>query len=550
MKLSLKLWMALIIVFTMTYTVSTACTNFLVSKGASVDGSTMITYNADAGGFMEPLYYSPAADYEPGDSLDIYEWDSGKYLGKIKQVSHTYTVVGNINEYQVAVGETTYTGRVELKDSTAIMDYGSLMYVALQRSKTAREAIKVMTDLVAEYGYYSTGESFSISDPNEVWIMEMIGKGPGNTGANWVAMKVPDGYVCAHANEARIRNFPVNKPDECLYSKDIFEFTKEKGWFKPDSADFSFTDIFAPDDPGAMLYCEGRVWSLFNRCAPSLNLSVDYWRAVKGAEPYPLFIKPDKKLSVADVIGLMRDHFEGTDYDMTTGLAAGPFGCPYRWKGLAWKIEDDPDSVQYGWGRPISTQQTAFAFVTQSRSDLPREIGGIMWYGVDDNYSNVYIPLYCGMTRTPKCFTGGSIKEFSFDNAFWVFNLVANIAYTKYSFVIKDIQAVQQELESGFHNRQQMVEKTAKELYKTDKKAAIEYLTDYSVTQSEMTMNRWLELWKKLVVKYNDGYINDTDAENNKNGRHPKSSYYGEYYKKKVIEERPDFYKVEWREKK
>lgn len=543
-----KILTTLIIAWFLSVNFSDACTNFMVTKGASADGSTMITYNADAGGFMEPLYYLPAQDHDANDSVLVYDWDSGKYLGKIKQVSHTYRVVGNMNEHQVAIGETTYTGRKELKNPEGIIDYGSLMFLALQRAKTAREAIKVMVDLMEEYGYYSTGESFSVSDANEVWIFEVIGKGPGVKGANWVARLVPDGYVCAHANEARIRDFPTNSPNTCMYSKDIFKFAEEKGWYKPDSVKFSFTDIFAPDDPGSMLYCEGRVWALFNGCAPSLNLNKDYWRAVKGAEPYPLFIKPDKKLTVEDVIDLMRDHFEGTEWDMTKGLAAGPFGCPYRWKSLSWKIEGDTN--HYGWNRPISTQQTAFAFVAQSRAYLPKEIGGVFWYGVDDNYSNVYVPLYTSMQEAPECFTVGSNKELNLNSAFWIFNLVANIAYSKYSFVIKDIQKEQKSLESYFHKNQADVEKAAMELYKMNKKLAVDYLSDYSIEQSKKTMKKWTELWKKLVVKYNDGYINDIEAPGNQNGRHPKSSYYGTEYQKQVIKERPGFYDVKWLEKK
>ncbi len=523
---------------------SPACTNLLVSKGASADGSVMITYNADAGGFMEPLYYSPASDWKDGDSVDIYDWDSGKYLGRIPQVKHTYNVVGNINEYQVALGETTFGGRHELRDTAGLIDYGSLMYLALQRAKTAREAIKVMTGLVAEYGYYSWGESMSVSDPNEAWIFEIIGKGPGNTGAVWAARRVPEGYICAHANQARIREVPMNDPENCLYAPDVIDFAVKKGYYKPDSAAFSFADTYCPLDPGGLMYCEDRVWSLFSRAAPSQHFDTKYWRAYKDAKPYPLFIKPDKKLSVQDVISLMRDHFEGTEWDMTKGLAAGPFGCPYRWKNLGWQIEGD-SVTHYGWERPISTQQTAFAFVTQSRSFMPREIGGVMWYGVDDNYSNVYAPLYCSMTRVPKCYTVGSIADFTLESSFWVFNLVANLAYTKYEYIIKDIQVVQKELEDDFHSTQPAVEKAAEDLYKKDPKLAVEYLTNYSVSQAVRTHDRWLELWKQLVVKYNDGYINDVTK--NK-GRSPKGVGYGNSFLKKVIRERPDYYKVEWRD--
>ncbi|MCK4344163.1 MAG: C69 family dipeptidase, partial [Bacteroidales bacterium] len=340
-----------------------ACTNFLISKGASKDGSTMITFSADSHVLYGELYFTAAADHLPGEMLDIYEWDTGKYLGQIKQVPHTYSVVGNMNEHQVSIGETTWGGRSELRDSSAIMDYGSLMYVTLQRAKTAREAIKIMGDLVEEYGYYSSGESFSVSDPNEVWIMEIIGKGPDNKGAVWVARKVPDGYICAHANQARITQFPLNDKENCLYAKDIISFAREKGYFKGKDKDFSFVDAYAPLDFGALRFCEARVWSMFRRAAPSLNLSTDYVNGVKGAKPIPLWIKPDEKLSVRDVMELMRDHFEDSEFDLTKGIGAGPFSLPYRWRPLTWEV----DSVHYCNERATSTQQTGFSFVAQAR---------------------------------------------------------------------------------------------------------------------------------------------------------------------------------------
>ncbi|MBM2816396.1 MAG: peptidase dipeptidase [Ignavibacteria bacterium] len=522
---------------------SYSCTNFLVSKGASVDGSVIITYNADAGGFMEPLYFRPPEDHKDGDSVDIYEWDSGRFLGKIAQVTHTYGVVGLMNEYQVSLGETTFGGRGELRDTAGKIDYGSLMFLGLQRAKTAREAIKVMTDLVAQYGYYSSGESFSVSDANEAWIMEMIGKGPGNKGAIWAARRVPDGYVCAHANQARIREVPLDDPENCLYASDIISFAEKKGFYDPNKGDFSFVDAYCPLNPGELLFCEGRVWSLFRRAAPSLNLSTDYWRAVKGAEPYPLFIKPDKKLSVQDVISLMRDHFEGTEFDMTKDLAAGPFGCPYRWKNLTWKLEGDT-ITEYGWERPISTQQTGFCFVSQSRGFLPREIGGVHWFGFDDNYSNIYVPLYCSMTRVPKSYQHGPMAEFDFGSAFWIYNLVANIAYTKYSYIIKDIQAVQKEIEGKFRDYQPAIELAAMELYKKDSKLAVSYLTDYSNNQADITMERWFELWKQLVVKYNDGYINNV---NKNRGRSPEGKGYGDKFLRMLTKERPGYYNVDWK---
>ncbi|MGB9701975.1 MAG: dipeptidase [Candidatus Kapaibacteriota bacterium] len=521
-----------------------ACTNLLVTKGASKDGSTMISYNADAGGFMEPLYFMKAQDYPEGAMLDVYDWDSGKYLGKIKQVRHTYQVIGNINEYQVSIGETTFGGREELRDTTAIIDYGSLIYIALQRAKTAREAIKIMGELVNEYGYYSEGESFSVADPNEVWILEMISKGPSERGAVWAAVRIPDGYISAHANQSRIQYFDVNDKENVMASPDVVSFAiKMKYYDEKKDGKFSFQKAYSPANPGALLFCEGRVWSLFRRAAPTLNLSTDYWRAVEGAEPYPLYIKPDHLLSVQDVISLMRDHFEGTEFDMTKGFAAGPFGNPYRWKGLTWKLSTDTVN-QYAWERPISTQQTAFAFVSQLRSFLPREIGGILWYGVDDTYSNVYIPLYCSITQPPKPFVGGSIAELDLTKGFWVFNLVANLAYTKYSYIIKDIQEVQSRLENKFFEFQPAIENTAKELYKENKSLAIEYLTDYSCSQSQIVVDEWLNLWKRLVVKYNDGYINDVTIEH---GRHPKGVGYGDEFFNQAIKDKPGYYDLKWR---
>lgn len=518
-----------------------ACTNFIVTKGASVDGSVMISYNADAGGFMEPLFFLPAADHKPGDSLEVYDWDTGKYLGKIHQVPHTYKVLGNMNEFQVSIGETTFGGREELHDTTGRIDYGSLMRIGLQRAKTARECIQVMADLVAQYGYYSEGESFSVADKNEAWIMEMVGKGGKEKGAVWSAVRIPDGMVAAHANQSRIRKIDFKDHDNYMWCKDVITFAeKEKLYDKSKDGEFSFRDAYCPPDAGALLFCEGRVWRLFDQAAPSLHLKSDYWRAVEGAEPYPLYIKPDRKLSYRDVIDFMRDHFDGTEYDLSTGEAAGAYGCPVRWKPLVFKVEGDTVN-SYGWERPISTQQTAFAFVAQSRSFLPDEIGGVFWYGVDDNYTNVYIPLYVSMEKPPKSFEGHSIADFDMQSGFWVFNLVANLAYTKYSYMIHDIQAVQGELENKFQHFQPAVEKAASELYKTDKELAVDYLTDYSYSQAEMTVDRWRELWRSLVVKYNDGYINDVNKDN---GRSPKGVGYGNEYYKKILKDRPGYYDV------
>jgi dipeptidase len=481
------------------------CTNFLISKGASSDGSTMITYAADSHTLYGELYYTPAGKHIEGSLMDVYEWDTGKYLGKIKQVAETYAVVGNMNEYQVSLGETTYGGREELVDTTAIMDYGSLMYITLQRAKTAREAIQIMTDLVAEYGYCSEGESFSIADPNEVWIMDMIGKGAGNKGAVWVTRRIPDGYISAHANHPRIHQFPLNDKKNCLYAPDVISFARSKGYFKGNDEDFSFSKSYAPPDYGALRFCEARVWEMFRRAAPSLNLSNDYVKGVKGAEPMPLFIKPDKKLSVQDVMSLMRDHFEGTEFDLSKGVGAGPFCLPYRWRPLSWKV----DSVEYINERATSTQQTGFSFVAQARSWLPNPIGGVLWFGVDDTYSTVYAPMYCGIKQVPKSYAvgTGSFNQFSWESAFWVFNWVANFTYTRYCDMIQDVQKVQRELEGQFLANQPQIDQAAQELYQRAPQLAADYLTNYSIQQGNMVVERWKKLGEFLLYKYLDGNV-------------------------------------------
>ncbi|MBW1806993.1 MAG: C69 family dipeptidase [Deltaproteobacteria bacterium] len=484
-----------------------ACTNFLVSKGASADSSTMITYAADSHVLYGELYYTPAMTHAPGKMLTIYEWDTGKRLGQIPEVPRTYSVVGNINEYQVAIGETTWGGRKELKDPKAIMDYGSLMYIALQRAQTAREAILIMGDLVAKYGYYSSGESLSISDSLEVWIMDIISKGPDDKGAVWVARRVPDGYVTAHANQARINKFPLNNKKNTLYAKDVISFARKKGYFKGKDKDFSFAAAYAPMDFTGLRICEARVWSFFRRIAPSLKLSPDYAMGVEGAKPMPLWIKPDKKLSVHDVIELMRDHFEDSPMDLTKGVGAGPYNLPYRWRPLIWEM----DGKKYFNERSTSTQQTGFSFVTQSRSWMPNPIGGILWFSVDDTFSTVYVPMYCGIRKISKPYAVGTgdFNTFTWDSAFWVFNFVSNWAYTRYVDIIKDIQVVQRELEGGFFARQPEIEKAAMNLYKTAPELARDYLGNYSAKQGEMVTDRFRKLGLELLVKYLDGNVRD-----------------------------------------
>jgi dipeptidase len=508
------------------------CTNLLVTKGASEDGSVMITYTCDAE-FHPILEYTPSADHQPNDSLEITDW-SGRVRGKIKQVPHTYAVVGLMNEYQLTISETTFDGREELRNPDGLLHYWDMMQLALQRAKTAREAIRVMTDLVAEYGYRSTGESFSIADTKEAWIMEMIGPDSGGHGAEWVALKIPDGYISCHANKARIGEFPLNDSENCIYSDNVISFAVEKGYYDPKSGKpFRFCDAYCPATPKNKRYADTRVWSIFRRAAPSKNFSPDYHRGVEGAEPYPLWIKPDKKLSVADVFALMRDHYEGTDYDMTKGIDAGPYGSPNRWRPIHWIV----DSVEYAWERPISTQQTAFSFVSQSRSWLPDAVGGVFWYGLDDTYTSCYIPLYCGIDTVPRSFTVGSIDKFSWESAWWVFNFVANYANLKYSYMLPEIQSVQKDIEGDFLALQPTVEKTAVDLASSNPKLLTRYLTDYSVTQAEQVVARWKELGEYLIMKYNDGYVKDEKGE-------PQEKGYPETWLREVLKSRPDQFRL------
>jgi dipeptidase len=523
------------VAFILTYDIAYSCTNFLISKGASKDGSVMITYAADSHELYGELYYYEGKEHLDGEMLDVYEWDTGDYLGQIKQVKKTYTVVGNMNEYQVAIGETTFGGRKELKGQKDGIDYGSLIYIALQRSKTAKEAIKVMTDLVKEYGYASSGESFSISDKNEVWIMEMIGKGKGKKGAVWVARKVPDGYICAHANQARIRKFPLNDKENCLYSPDVISFAKEMGFFKGEDKDFSFADTYAPLDFGALRFCEARVYAMFNRAAPSLNLSSDYAMGDKNAKPLPLWIKPDKKLSVRDVLELMRDHYEGTLMDMTKDVGAGAYCLPYRWRPLTWEYE----GKKYFNERAISTQQTGFSFLAQSRTEFPNAIGGVLWFSVDDTYSTVYFPVYCGVRAVPESYSvnSGDFSKFSWNSAFWVFNFVSNFAYGRYSEMIVDIQKKQRELEGMFFAKQMAIEQQALTLYKQSPEMARRFLTEYSCKQGETVVKEWRKLGEFLIWKYLDGNLRDEHGRVKHPG-YPKSWY------KKIVDEKGKFFEI------
>ncbi|MEW5702115.1 MAG: C69 family dipeptidase [Candidatus Zixiibacteriota bacterium] len=484
-----------------------ACTNFMVTRGASIDSSVTVTYTCD-GEFHPRLNFDPAADHRPGDSIEIRRW-GGRLRGKVAQVPHTYAVLGLMNEYQVAFGETTFGGRKELEDSLGILPYWDLMRLSLQRAKTAREVVTVIGELVAEYGYGDEGESFSIGDPHEVWYMEIAGTGPGGKGAVWVALRVPDGYVCAHANRARIGEFPMDDPANCLHSPNVVSFAVKKGYYDPKSGKpFRFCEAYCPAGPQDLRYCDTRVWSVFCRCAPSQEFSPDVHRGVEGAKPYPLWIKPDKKLSMADVMSIMRDHYEGTPYDMTKGVDAGPFGSPNHCRPMTWEV----DSTLYGWERAISTPQTGFSFISQSRDWLPNPIGGVYWYGVDDTYFSVWLPLYCGITAVPSSFTTGSLRQFSWESAWWVFNFVANYANLKYSYMKDDIIKVRDELENQFLAMQPVIEETALGLRRQDALLLQQYLTDYSVSHAEEVVRRYRELGEFLICKYNDGYVKDSSG--------------------------------------
>jgi len=421
-----------------------ACTNIIITKGASADGSVMLAYTND-GEWLYRLSLTPGKMHAPGDSIR-FSSSRNKTAGSIAQPSVTYSVVGfQMNEHQVAIGETTFTGREELWNRSGFVEYWHLMQLALERATTAREAIGVMTGIVEQYGYGSEGESFSIIDPHEAWILEMIGTGTGGEGAIWVAVKIPDGYISAHANMARIGEFPLDDPENCLYSENVISFAIEKGYFDPDAGNpFCFNEVYNPPSPDRLKYCETRVWSIFRRAAPQLNLSPDYHRGVEQAERYPLWIKPDAKLSLSDMFSLLRDHYEGTPYDMTKGIDAGPYGNPNRHRPLFWEEEN----VKYSWERPISTFNTAFSYVAQARSWLPPDIGGIAWFGVDDTWFTCYFPVFTGVDSLPAPFTTGNINKFSWDSAWWVFNFVSNYANLRFSDMIDDIIAVQTELET------------------------------------------------------------------------------------------------------
>lgn len=514
------------------------CTNFIITKGASKDGSTMVTYAADSHTLYGELYYRPAADYPAGTLMDIIEWDSGEMKGQIPQVAHTYSVVGNINEHQLAISETTYGGLEELSAPNGIIDYGSLIYITLQRAKNAREAIKTIAFLLDNYGYCSSGESFSIIDPNEAWIFELIGKGEemkdakGKTvkgwtkGAVWVARRIPDGYISGHANQARITTFPLANgttsitskeidkvflPEiETIYSHDVISFAKLKGLYPKDAkdADFSFSDTYAPLDFGAARGCEARVWMGFYRCNPSLMAPYEkYARGedLKSKEKMPLWIKPDHLLSVQDVMELMRDHYEGSSMDMTKDIGAGPYACPYRWRPMTWSYK----GKNYIHERATATHQTGFSFVAQARSGLPDKFGGILWFGVDDAASSCYAPIFCGINEIPEQIKegNGSMVEYSPTAAFWIFTKVSQFAYTRYKDMIVPIKAKQRELESKWVTEINNMQQDMLSMFKNNPQQAQRVLNNYSKNAVKEMCDAWDNLFIYLLVKYHDGNV-------------------------------------------
>lgn len=556
------------------FSVSNACTNFLFTKGATKDGSTMITYAADSHTLYGELYYRKAADYPEGTMFMLVDWDSGRKLFEIPQVAHTYSVVGNMNECQLAIGETTYGGREECwKDEVRGIDYGSLIYVTLQRAKNAREAIYWMTKLVADYGYCSEGESFSICDPDEVWILEMIGKraAPVNEatakklkykytdGAVWVARRIPDGYVSGHANQARITQFPLEQkksytaisaanmakhlydPEvECVYASDVITYARACGWFNGKDEEFSFADTYCPLTFSGIRGCDARVYAMFNRINGDMRQYEKYAMGDAKAPRLPLWIRPDKPLTLLDVMSLMRDHYEGTSMDMTKDVGAGPFACPYRWRPMNWEY----DGKKYVHERATSTQQTGFSFVAQCRGWLPSKVGGIIWFGVDDTYSTVYCPMYCGITKIPECFRegNGDMLTYSETSAFWLFNRVTNFVYSRYSDMIVDLQKVQNNLEKTFMDE---VVKFDRQLKNAKEEDVVNMLNRFSNNQASYMMKEWTKLDHFLLVKYIDGNIKkekDGKFERTETGNaaFPDQPSYPQWFYKQIVDDHGD----------
>ncbi|WP_165229629.1 dipeptidase [Aquisphaera insulae] len=511
-----------------------ACTSILVSRGASKDGSVIITYSADAP-FMPRLLRIPGGTHPPDAMVEVRGWEDDEVRGKVKQAPRTYTVVGLMNEHQLSLGETTTGGRHELVDRKGQLDYDAMMLLTLQRAKTAREAIATIDALCKEYGYGASGETISIADRDEAWIMELIGKGPGGRGIVWVAARVPEGYITSHANMSRITTFPLNDPDNWLYAPDVISFAVEKGYYRTDSGKpFSYRDAYHPDQsPSQKRACAGRVWSICRRAAPSQNYSDAYFRGAEGAEDYPLFVKPDKPLAVSDVMALMRDHYEGTPYDMTKGIDAGPYGSPLRLRDLAFTV----DQKKYMWERPIATQQAGFVVVTQSRKALPDAIGGVTWFTPDEASTSCFTPLYCSIGSLPAAYERGDYQKFSWESAWWVTNLVSNLAYDRWSRVYPDVRKAQEEQEGNLFRMQPVIEEAAAKLAATDPALANTFLTNYSVSTGEAVFRRWQEVASAILTKHVDGYLKNAKG-------HPSAPGYSAEWLREVVKSRPDQFKL------
>lgn len=525
--------------------ISMACTNFIVGKAASTDGSVICTYNADDYGMFQGLCHFPAGKHQKGEMRKVYDWDNNKYHGEIAEAAETYNVIGNINEWQVTIGETTFGGREELVNPSGILDYGSLIYITLQRCKTAREAISIMTSLVEEYGYNSGGETFTICDPNEAWIMEMVGKGPEKKGAVWVAIRIPDNAICAHANQSRITTFDQKDKKNVIYSKDVIKFAREMGFFSGKDADFSFNAAYGAPDFGGRRFCEARVWSFFNHFA-DMTPYLDYAMGkVPNAEPMPLWIIPNRKVSVQDIEECMRDHYEGTPFALDNDMGGGIWDMPYRPTPLSFEVDGKKCFNE----RPTSTQQTGFSYVSQMRSWLPREIGGCMWWGNDDGNMIAYTPIYCGNTVQPKCYNtpGANDVTFSMDNAFWVCNWVSNMVYPRYSQMFPSLKAVRDSLENSYFVNQKAIEERALQIYKENPAKAKKFLNNYSNEKAQQMLERWQQLAFYLIVKYNDMAVRPEvngkfEVTPEGLGARVKRTGFPEKYARKLIKETGDRY--------
>lgn len=524
-----------------------ACTNLIAGPKATADGSVLVTYAADSHNLYGMLTHTPAADHAPGAIRKVVEWDTGKPLGSIPQIAHTYNVVGNMNEHQVAIGESTWGGHEELVDTTgnSVIDYGSLIQIALERSKTAREAIDVMTDLVDRYGYASSGESFSIADKNEVWVLEMIGKG-AEKGAVWIAVRIPDDAISGHANEPRIRKVDMKDKKNVLHSKDVISFARKRGYFNGKDEDFSFADAYSTHDKGTRRGCDGRVWSYFRRFKPAAD-SYFAWCNGESDEPMPLYIVPDRKVSLKEMQESMRDHFEGTPFEMTSDVGAGPNHVPYRWRPMEFEV----DGKTYTNERAIATQQTGWSFVSQSRADLPDPVGGVLWFGTDDTNTTVYMPFYCSMTEVPAQLDEGDINTFSFDSNFWMTNWVANQAYNRYDLMIPDIRKVQGALESKYQDSRADREKELVALWESgDDKAFRKSVNEEGKNIAKEATDAYRDLGIYLLVKYMDGNMKKTDS----NGNFLKTEYglpeypsfpgYDKKYYENIVKETGDHFRV------